>query len=299
MADNLNTSFFERRLKIVIQLYKGEFEDGSNTKEITDLAMTCQIQKLALPEGGKASAEITGLPLSDMEQLTTLAFDPLYVKNNQITIYAGDWGGVSEVFSGTITKAGADFNASPDVKFKIEAAVGYFGRMTAQGPTAIHGSQDASAFIKGQCEKAGFKFVNQGVSAKISDCVFQGSPIQQAQACASQIGAELILDDGSAVLMQSGAGREGNTVVLSSTTGLLGYPAITQNGVECKAIFNPDFRFGGLIQLDTVVPKASGVWKIVKLTHKLSANMPGDGSWESQITGYYLNKDPGKNGKYS
>ena len=73
MADDLNTSFFERRLKIVIQLYKGEFEDGSNTKEITDLAMTCQIQKLALPEGGKASAEITGLPLSDMEQLTTLA----------------------------------------------------------------------------------------------------------------------------------------------------------------------------------------------------------------------------------
>ena len=59
MADDLNTSFFERRLKIVIQLYKGEFEDGSNTKEITDLAMTCQIQKLALPEGGKASAEIT------------------------------------------------------------------------------------------------------------------------------------------------------------------------------------------------------------------------------------------------
>ena len=31
MSD-LNTSFFERRLKLVIQLYKGEFEDGSNTK---------------------------------------------------------------------------------------------------------------------------------------------------------------------------------------------------------------------------------------------------------------------------
>lgn len=47
MADDLNTSFFERRLKMVIQLYKGEFEDGSNTKEITDLAMTCQIKKIS------------------------------------------------------------------------------------------------------------------------------------------------------------------------------------------------------------------------------------------------------------
>lgn len=297
MSDN--TSFINRALKMVISLYEGEFEDGSNTKEITDLAMTCTIQKLALPEGGKASAEITGLPLSDMEALTTLAFDPLYVKNNIISIYAGDYVADSLVFQGTITKAGADFNSAPDVKFKLEAAIGYFGRMTAQGPTAIHGAQPASAFIKGQVEQAGFRFTNQGVSTQISDCVFQGSPIQQAQACASQIGAELVLDDGEAVLMPSGGSREGNTVVLGKDSGLLGYPTITQNGVEMKAIFNPAFRFGGLVQLETIVPKASGTWKIVKLTHKLSANMPNDGSWESQITGYYPDRDPGKNGKYS
>lgn len=297
MSDN--TSFVNRALKMVISLYEGEFEDGSNTKEITDLAMTCTIQKLALPEGGKASAEITGLPLSDMEALTTLAFDPLYVKNNIISIYAGDYVADSLVFQGTITKAGADFNSAPDVKFKLEAAIGYFGRMTAQGPTAIHGAQPASAFIKGQVEQAGFRFTNQGVSTQISDCVFQGSPIQQAQACASQIGAELVLDDGEAVLMPSGGSREGNTVVLGKDSGLLGYPTITQNGVEMKAIFNTAFRFGGLVQLETIVPKASGTWKIVKLTHKLSANMPNDGSWESQITGYYPDKDPGKNGKYS
>lgn len=297
MSDN--TSFVNRALKMVISLYEGEFEDGGNTKEITDLAMTCTIQKLALPEGGKASAEITGLPLSDMEALTTLAFDPLYVKNNVISIYAGDYIADSLVFQGTITKAGADFNSAPDVKFKIEAQIGYFGRMTAQGPTAIHGAQPASAFIKGQVEQAGFRFTNQGVSTQISDCVFQGSPIQQAQACASQIGAELVLDDGEAVLMPSGGSREGNTAVLSADTGLLGYPTITQNGIELKAIFDPAFKFGGLVQLNTIVPKASGTWKIVKLTHKLSANMPNDGSWESQITGYYPDKDPGKNGKYS
>ena len=297
MSDN--TSFIQRALKVVISLYEGEFEDGSNTKEITDLAMTCSIQKLAPPEGGKASVEITGLPLSDMEQLTTLAFDPLYVKNNVISIYAGDYVADTLVFQGTITKAGADFNSAPDIKFKIEAAIGYFGRMTAQGPTGIHGSQPAADCIRGQVEQASFRFDNQGVSTQISDCVFQGSPIQQAQACASQIGADLILDDGEAILMPSGGAREGTTPMLSSTTGLLGYPTITQNGIELKAIFNPVFRFGGLVQLETVVPKASGTWRIVKLTHKLSANMPGDGSWESQITGYYPDKNPGSGGKYA
>ena len=84
----INTSFVRRQLRIVIQLYKGEFEDGGNTKTIEDLAMTCSIQKLAYPECGKASVEIAGMRLPDMEQLSTLAFDPLYVKNNQLTIYA-------------------------------------------------------------------------------------------------------------------------------------------------------------------------------------------------------------------
>ena len=85
--------------------------------------------------------------------------------------------------------------------------------------------------------------------------------------------------------------------MLSKDSGLLGYPTITQNGVECKAIFDPAFKFGGLIELQTIVPKASGTWRIVKLTHKLSANMPSDGSWESQITGFYPNKS--LNGKYA
>ena len=43
----INTSFVRRQLRVVIQLYKGEFEDGGNTKTIEDLAMTCSIQKLA------------------------------------------------------------------------------------------------------------------------------------------------------------------------------------------------------------------------------------------------------------
>ena len=40
----INTSFVRRQLRVVIQLYKGEFEDGGNTKTIEDLAMTGNIK---------------------------------------------------------------------------------------------------------------------------------------------------------------------------------------------------------------------------------------------------------------
>lgn len=294
----LNTSFIKRRLRMQITLYKGEFKDGSNTKIIDNLSMSCSIQKLAYPESGKASAEIIGLPLADMEALTTLSFKPMYVKRNFLNIFAGDdLHGLTQVFAGTITKAGADFNSAPEVKFKMEAAVGFYGRMTAQGPTAVSGSQSAASFIEGQMKKAGFKFENQGVNTQIRNCVFNGSPVQQAQQCAAQIGAELVMDDGQAILMKSGESRKGNAVLLSKDTGLLGYPTISQNGVEVKAIFNPDFRFAGLFELKTIVPKASGTWRITKLTHKLAANSPSDGSWESSITGFYPSMS-GASGKY-
>lgn len=287
--DETNTTFKFRKLQVTLSLYNDVFSNGSNSLTITDLAIKANIQKLPYPDCGKATVEIIGMRLEDMEKLSTLAFRPWFISRNYINIFAGDnQTGLTEIFAGTIVQATCDFNRTPDVCFRIEGEIGFWGRVTATGPTAIRGEQPASDFIKGQVLKAGFTtFENNGVNANIKNCVFNGSPIHQAQQCAKQIGAELIFDDNTAILMQSGSTRKGNAVLLNANTGLIGYPTITQNGVECKAIFNPDFKFAGLIQLETVVPKASGTWRIIKLAHNLTANDPNGGAWESYITGFY------------
>ena len=282
-----NTSFKTRRMRIVLTLGAGSFAGGGNTYTVDNLAMTANIEKLAWPDGGKCSAEIVGLPLDVMEQLSTLAFKPHYRAQNYIQIFAGDGDPESmpQIFKGTITSAGADFNSAPDVKFKIEGQVGYFGRIQAQGQTAISGSQDAAAFIEGQTEAAGFHFRNAGVTASLGNSVYSGSPMQQAQTAAEMIGAELIYDDDEAVLLPAGGVIPGESVALNSASGLLGYPVISQSGIEIKTIFNPYARFGGSVTLETAVPKASGVWRITKLAHKISANQPSGGQWETHITG--------------
>lgn len=293
-----NTSFIKRRLEIRLTLGEGEFIEGSNTKVINELAIKANIEKLGPPDFSKADVEIVGMKLEDMEQLSTLAFKPLYHRRNYINIFAGDdISGMSQVFAGSIVEAGADFNSQPDVKFKIKAEVGFWGRVMAQGPNVIAGTQPAAKFIEGQAKKAGLTFINEGVNTSLSNCVFNGSPIEQARQAANQIGAELIIDDDEVVLIEKDKERQGDTILLKADSGLLGYPTITQNGIECKAIFNPAFRFAGLFNLETVVPKASGTWRIVKLTHKLTANDPKDGSWESSLTGFYPHLS-GATGKY-
>lgn len=283
-----NTSFIPRRLRVSLTLNKGQFAGGGNTKVITDLAMRCTVEKLGPPDFAKASVEIFGMSLDEIEQLTTLAFQPFQVQRNYINIYAGDdISGLSEIFAGSIISSSGDFSGSPEHKLKIDAEVGFWGRVFAQGPNVINGTQSAASFIESQAAAAEMTFTNEGVSAQLSNCVFNGSPIQQARQAAEQIGADLLIDDNEIVLMPKNGVRKGNAVLLNSNSGLLGYPSISSNGIEVKSIFNPAFRFAGLFVLESIVPKASGTWRIVKLTHKLSANDPEDLSWESELTGFY------------
>ena len=286
----MSASFVEHRLRVILTLYKGTFASGSNSTVIDDLAISAKIQKLPVPDFGKASIEITNMPLDDMEKLTTLAFHPLYQKRNYVNVYAGDdVHGYTEIFAGNIVRAAADLNSTPDVKLKIEAQVGFWGRITADGATAVRGSQPAADFIGGQVQKAGFTFENRGVTAQLRNSVYNGSPIHQAMKAAKQIGAELVLDDNRAILIPAGGAvnAAGNAILINKDTGLLKYPTVTQNGIELTTVFNPALRFAGIFKLETEVPKASGTWRIIKLSHDLSANSPQQGKWESKITGFY------------
>lgn len=289
VSSNSNTSFRRRKIRVQITLSKGQFKNGEgNTIILNDFGVAVKIEKNGPPEFGKASVEISCLSLDVMSQLSTLNMHPLFTRRNFLNVFAGDeFSGLSQIFAGSITSATADFNSAPEVKFKIEARIGYWGSVTAQGQGVVNGKQPASDFIAAQAKAAGLMFENQDVTAQIQNSVFTGSPIEQARQAANQIGAELIIDDEKMILIKNGAGVKGTVPVISATSGLLGYPVMSQNGIECKAIFNPDFRFAGLVEIQSMVPKVAGQWRIIKLTHSLAANLPNAGQWESSITGYY------------
>lgn len=286
-------SFTRKLLEVHVTLQAGQFE-GGNTKIITDVPLKVRIEKTGPPDFCKATIEARGLRYEDMAQMSTLAFRPLYSARNSVAVFAGDEvDGLSLAFSGSITQASADFNAAPDVSFKIEAMTGYFGAITPQSPTAVKGAQPAADFIAMQAQKAGFTFQNDGVSAQLNNAIFNGSPVAQARAAARQIGAELIIDDDVMILSPAGGagknagGGRGNAVLLNKDTGLLGYPVLSNEGVQLKALYNPAFRLGGLVEVESIVPKASGTWRIIKLTHDLAAFDAKGGPWESQMTTYY------------
>jgi len=281
-------SFALKTIQIAIVLGKGTFGEGGNTKIIEGLSCEVTVQKPGLPEKNSAEVRIWGLKYEDMAQLTMLSFRPLESQHNLISIKAGERGGALQlVFQGEITSAFADFNAAPDVFMQIEADSGSYPQQIAEPVMTVNGSTTAEQLFSKFAEAAGYTYKNEGVTASVVNAWFPGSPIAKIEKLARDVGCELIIDDGTVITLPAGKARAGNATLLSRETGMIGYPVFNQDGISCRCIFNPDLTYGGLIKVESIVPRASGVWRITKLTHNIDAYMPDGGSWDTQIEAAY------------
>ena len=286
-----------KTLKTTIILGEGEFEGGGNTKIIEGLATTVQVTKAGLPEKNSAEVRIQGLKLSDMEQLTFLSFLPGEYRKNHILIEAGDKGGeLSVVFKGDITAASADFSTAPDVTMKFNALTAGWSVLIADSPTSVQGEATAESLIKQFAEQAGFNFVNNGVTESVKNATFNGSPVQKAEQVADEVGAELLMDDETWTIQPWGKPR-GDAVLLKADSGMIGYPSFTQDGISVECFYNPRLQLGGQIKIESIVPRASGYWKITKLSHDLAAYTQG--RWVSRIDGMYLPENEGESNEES
>lgn len=282
-------SFTLKTIRTTITLGKGTFGGGGNSKIIEGLATDVDITKPGLPEKNSASVSIANISLADMEQMTFLAFQPLQSLKNLITIEAGEQGKtLATVFKGEITSAYADYGSVPDVEFKIEALSGGYAAQIGAKPISVKGNAKAADLIKQFAKEIGYTFKNEGVAASVRNAVFNGSPIEKARSVADEVGAELLIDDDSMILMPYDKPRSGGAVLLTPETGLIGYPSFTSDGISFSCFFNPNLKQGGQVKIENIVPRASGYWKITKLSHKLTAYRTGGGSWYSSVDAAYI-----------
>ena len=89
-----------------------------------------------------------------------------------------------------------------------------------------------------------------------------------------RVGVTFIEDDGVIKFNKPGAAAsDGVSLVLSPTSGLVGAPAVTDDGVECESLLQPLARVGGLLRLRAET--YSGTFKIVGVKHT-GDNWQGD-----------------------
>jgi hypothetical protein len=115
------------------------------------------------------------------------------------------------------------------------------GAASSNGTPPIKFADDANGLIAGSAA---------GTAQALSrGKVLFGMSRDYARDWSSKYGFRWSIHNGQFVLVPITGYRPGEAVVLSSTTGLIGVPEATQDGVRARALLNPLIRIGCLVQI--------------------------------------------------
>ena len=286
------SSFVKKILRFSFKLATGNFGiTGANVLTLEGLRAGVVIEHAGGQAMSVATIQIFGMTRSDMNQLAMLAWKPFDVQRNFVTVEAGDEGGVmTRVFQGTILNAWPDYRQAPDVFFHVESQAQFYDQINPVPPLSYPGPVAVADIMSGLASAMGLAFENNGVSVQLDRAYFPGTAIDQARAVAQHANIDLYIDGTELAISPKGVPRKGFVPVISTDTGMVGYPVFDKNGITVTTLFNPGVKFGGEIEVvpgvalpQGLIPPSNGRWWANSITHRLDANRPG-GAWFTDIT---------------
>lgn len=275
-----------RHLSFSFQLANGAFDTvGNDTAEETDFRASVTITHAGQLTAGRADVRIWGLSMSVMNKLTVLSvLDFPDRANNVLTISAGDESGGSSVcYVGTIIEAWVDGGSPPDMAFYLSANTAGYESRKPVSPLSYSGSVDAAILLSGIAAQMGRSFENSGVTGVLVDPYKPGDLGSQLDAVCRDLNCEYTLDTpGVLAVWPKGKSQNGQSVVLSADTGMVGYPSFSQYGCRIRSIYNPNLVYGRQVEVQSVIGAAAGAWVIQNVTHSLDTETVG-GAWFTDI----------------
>lgn len=246
------TVFFERRFLVTL-----------DTIQFAALDFNCHIKKSLKPEPNTCELTVFNLNEEHVAQLELLRpkekqatkgipckIEAGYKDGTLSQLWLGDLRTLLTTYDGptttTVATSGdgekgwknAKLHVSFGPKTPIETALRALAREIGAGEGNL------SKVVK-SLKQAGSAIFPAGVS-------FSGSASRQLIAFARSADLEVSVQDGSFLFLDKGKALAGSAVVVDAKHGMLGSPTVDNDGVvEVKMLLNPDFRLGGVMQIDS------------------------------------------------
>lgn len=295
--------FVQRLIDVQFSLASGTFDNGLNSVTLSGLRVSAHIINAGGYSTGELDMEVYGMTLPLMSKLSTLGMVVQENPRNVVTVTAGNKvTGMGIVFIGDIMNAWADFQGAPEVPFRVSAKVLAAAASIPYSPSSFNGSTDVATILSGLATAQNLRFENNGVSQQLSKPYLWGSARQQMIDVIKQAGIESNMGEGGTLsIWPKNSNRGGSIPLISPTTGMIGYPSYTAQGIMVRSLYNPSIgigapgavggapgggavQLGGLIQLQSSIV-TTGQWKVYGLDHILESQVP-HGQWFSTIKAY-------------
>lgn len=266
-------------------------ESGQDTVTLKGSRTTVRIQNSGAPAGSSSQIDVYGMTPSLMNQLSTLGMVFNLVPRNTLSISVGDeTTGMSVIFDGTITSAYGEYNSAPNVPFHFECQAGLADAIVPAEAASFTGPTDVATIMEGLAKKMGLGFENNGVGTKLSNPYLSGTLWTQMRTAADHAGINADVSDGVLAIWPRGGSRNTQSIPLvSKRTGMVGYPAYTQQGIIVKTAFNPQIKFGKKIKVESMLKLANEIWAVNKIDLALDSQVPL-GEWMAILYAYNPNQ---------
>lgn len=283
-------TLIRRVISLQITLGQGDFgQPSQDTVTVEGSRASVSIVHAGLV-ASTAQVQIWGLSPDLINRLTVTG--KFYMEQklpNRVTILAGDEHGQAVCFCGNILEAWGDASQAPGLMFYLSAVSGLFDGARPIQPTSFRGGVDVGTAISSIATQIGYGFENSGVTGVLTNPYKPGSAKAQVESFCRDVGCEFSFDDVAQVIAiwpKNGV-RDGAALKLTPSTGLVGYPAFSQQGLRLRTIYNPSLRFASKIEIESRLSQANGTWKVAALAHRLESGIP-DGQWFSDIETTWL-----------
>jgi len=288
-------SFLKRELTVTLKLKQGFFkEDQSDSVTLTGHRVSLVINSPGGQSTGNAHCVIYGMSKSLMNQLTAIGAVNNQNIGNQISIEAitiDSEGKKSQntAYFGTIQASWADFTNQPDVMLQVVSTGGLILDIKPVSPTSFEGNTSVVDVASELAKEGGLTLINHGVSGQLNDPYYEGSTLTKIRklALAANIKFDLNEVDNTLNIYPQDGLIDGDIPLISPKTGLIGYPAFSQNGIIVKSLYNPVIRNNTRVKLESSLEQANGEFGAYDVTHTLEAYNPqGGGAWFTEFRAF-------------
>lgn len=258
-------AFDNRLLRVGVEI-------GKELVWFEGLAIECSITKTTAPTANDATVKITNISKVHRDHILTETspWNKLGVRKRVIVEAGRQSYGYSRIFTGDIINA--TVQQPPDIAITITARTDNWNK-TQVTSKSYNGLVSCKRVAQDIADDLGLSLVFESQDKQIASYAFTGAKSQQLNKLGELGGVNAYIDDDKLIVKDIGKPVQQATAstVLDLTSGMVGIPEVTEQGIRVKMMFEPFSKCGGQIEVKSQInPGANGKYNIFKMTYDLA-----------------------------
>lgn len=165
----------------------------------------------------------------------------------------------------------ADVTQPPDIGIVLRALANNFLTGAIQA-VQYPANAPISAIAQGVATSGGWQLNNQCTDKTINNFSYTGTPLDGVTKLNQMGNVQACVDNGTLIVADANKAVTGNTYILNASTGMVGIPQVTDQGVIVKMMVNNQIGIGGSVTVQsTTNPAANGTYKIMQILYEIAS----------------------------